>query len=109
VPARIRYTTQKEHIFYREVRVQYPGICEQLAHSADFAGSTHSWGDDLFSARARGCAGPGGPAQWVAADTNHHLELVAQQVWKYLLDAGLINQFTLPEPASRPWLQPALL
>jgi hypothetical protein len=109
VPARIRYTRPGEHIFYRAPRARYPQICEHLTASTDFTGNTSSWGNSLISARARGSSGPGGPADWVATDTSHHLEVVAAAVWEYLRAVKLGEGFLLPEPEPRPWLQPALL
>lgn len=104
-PARIRYTLAREHVFYRAPRGRYAGLCRQLIASDHFAGQTYCVGDDFISRRARGLIGTGNPTNWVAVDTNHHLELVSEQAWRRLSELGLLNRFTLPEPGRQPWLQ----
>lgn len=107
-PARIRYTTLREYVFYRGKRNEYPELCKQLVASGDFADENSSEGDRKFRRRATGISGPGNPTGWVAADTNHHLELVSAQAWRFLDEAGMSGRFALPAPVRQPWLQPDL-
>lgn len=108
-PARIRYTTLRNYMFYRGKRGEYPQLCKQLVASGDFTGETFSVGDRQIHRRARGTTGPGNPTGWVTADTNHHLELVSAQAWRFLDEAGLSGRFALPESVPQPWLQPDLV
>jgi len=109
VPARIRYTTPRDHVFRRASRSEHRDLCRQLIESEDFRGSSFSAGDQRLHRSAMGRATPGNPAQWVGYDTNHHLELVSEQAWNLLQSRGLDGRFTLPERSPRPWLQPELL
>lgn len=105
VPARIRYTTSNEHVFYRTTRKEYQSICHQLVSSNDFEGEYFSAGDLKLSKCARESAGSGGPAEWIENDTSHHLEFVSQQVWNLLREAKLLGAYALPEYNPVPWLQ----
>ncbi len=109
VPARIRYTTANDHVFYRANRKDYPQICRQLVSSGDFGGEYFSAGDLRISQCAKESTGPGGPAEWVESDTNHHLEFVSEQVWRYLSESRLLGVFALPESERVPWLQEELV
>jgi len=108
-PARIRYTTLREHVLRRTKRGEYREICKQLIESDEYLGARYSVGDQRIHHSARGQGGPGNPAIWVAYDTNHHLELVSEQAWNIVKGRGLENRFALPEPNPRPWLQPELI
>jgi hypothetical protein len=109
VPSRIRYSTRKDHVFRRARRKDYSALCKELIASPDFSGEGFSLGDLRIYRCAKETIKPGGPAQWVAADANHHLELVSDQVWRYLESSGRSAQFNPPEPVLRPWLQRELL
>jgi len=109
VPARIRYTTLRDHVFYRGKRSEYPEICRQLVASADFLGENFSAGDRRIGLCAKGITGPGNPTIWVGTDTNHHLELVSEQTWRFLDESKLVGRFALPEPERRSWVQSELV
>lgn len=108
-PARVRYTTLRDHVFRRANRGEHRALCRQLIESEDYLGDTFSAGDQRLHLSANGRTGPGTPALWVGYDTNHHLELVSEQAWKILQQRGVDNRFALSTPVSRPWLQPELL
>lgn len=108
-PARIRYTTQAEHIFLRGNRDEHSKICQQLLDlRQDFAGSNYSVGDQRISESANGRLGPGNAALWIGYDANHHFEFVSNQAWDVVTKHGLSDLFALSVPKSRPWLQPEL-
>ena len=107
-PARIRYTTQEEHIFLRGARNEHSLICKQLLGLSEFQGARYSVGDQRLYESANGRIGPGTAALWVGYDTNHHLEFVSQQVWNILSSRDLARLFSLSEPSPQPWLQPEL-
>lgn len=109
VPSRIRYTTASEHVFRRANRSEYRELCKQLIATSDYLGRSFSDGDRRMDLSARGLTGPGAPALWVAYDTNHHLEFVAQQAWQSLRALNLDRRLSLPVPLRAPWLQPELL
>lgn len=108
-PARIRYTTPRDHVFRRASRSEYREICRQHVDSEDYLGTAFSVGDQRLHLSAKGRSGPGNPALWVAYDTNHHLELVSGQAWNIVQQRGLQDRFMLPQPNPRPWLQAELL
>lgn len=109
VPARIRYTRLHEHVFYRAGRKEYAEICKQLTATSDFSGDTFSAGDQRIGRCAKEASSLGGPAEWIANDTNHHLEIVSAQIWHYLSEFRLLDRFSLPAPERIPWLQAELV
>jgi len=109
VPARIRYSTEADHVFRRAGRKEYRDLCKEVVASADFAGENFSLGDLRIYRCAKETIKPGNPTHWVASDANHHLELVTRQVWHTLESLGLTGRFELPEPVRRPWRQPELV
>lgn len=111
-PARIRYTTPCDHVFFRAKRKDYQELCRQLIESSDYLDiddPAFSMGDQRIALAAKGQAGPGSPAIWVGNDTNHHLEVVSAQAWGALQQQSLDSRFAIPEPSHHPWLQPELL
>lgn len=109
IPSRIRYTTENDHLFRRAGRKEYPELCKELIASPEFKGEGFSLGDLRFYRCAKETIKPGNPAQWIAADANHHMELVSDQVWRALESSGRSGQFNLPETVRRPWLQPEIM
>jgi hypothetical protein len=107
-PARIRYTTQDEHLFLRGARNEHSQICKQLLGLSEFQGARYSVGDQRLYESANGRIGPGTAALWVGYDTNHHLEFVSRQVWNVLSSRDLARLFLLSESSPQPWLQPEL-
>jgi hypothetical protein len=109
VPARVRYTTSREHIFLRTGRGGHGDLCRQLlAMQDEYAGAAYSAGDQRMDLAAQGLASVGNPSIWIAGDLNHHLELVSDQVWRLIQASGMSRLFALPEPRRYPWLQPVL-
>ncbi len=109
VPARVRYTTSREHLLLRTARTGHADLCRQLRAMEDYAGAAYSAGDQRMDLAARGLANPGHPGIWVAGDLNHHLEFVSAQVWQLVRAQGLASRYSLPEPRRYPWLQPVLV
>jgi Beta protein len=109
VPSRIRYSTTTDHVFRRGAGKEYSDLCKALIASPYFSGQNFSWGDHRLFQCAKENINPGNAKDWVASDTNHHLELVADQVWRTLESAGLAGRFSLSDPVRRPWLQPELI
>lgn len=105
-PSRIRYSTSTEHVFRRAQRGigEYRKLCEQLIDPAtsDFMGPGFSVGDRRIYLCAKGIINASDATASVAADTNHHLELVSLRAWEFLKEAGLLSNFALPAPEKRP-------
>jgi hypothetical protein len=85
--ANIRYTSSNTTLIARgrgsviqEGKAQYRLLCEQLVASAEFAGSTYSWGDRLIDECARGAMEPGAQNVWRGAGTSHHFQFVTDQL-----------------------------
>lgn len=108
-PARIRYTTEHDHVFRRAKRGEYRDLCKQLLEAEEYSGANFSAGDQRLHFSAMGRYGPGTPALWVGYDTNHHLELVSEQVWRLVQRHGHDTRFNLAKPTPKPWMQPELL
>ena len=108
VPARIRYTTQHEHVIRRAARGDYQSLCKELYGSKDFMGQNFSFGDQRLASVAMFGAGKFSPGTAVAHDANHHIEFVSQQVWQHIGACGGEGQFALPKAMSRAWLNQLL-
>ncbi len=108
VPARIRYTTQHEHVIRRTARGDYQSLCKELHESEDFMGRNFSFGDQRLASVAMFGAGKFSPGTAVAHDANHHIEFVSEQVWQHIGACGGEAQFVLPKPLSRAWLNQLL-
>jgi hypothetical protein len=108
VPARIRFPTTEKQIFLRGPRKDYGSLAESASAKAEFRGLPPSWGANAV----RECAGhygtPGGPSQWVARDTNMHIEATVAHVEAHLRNVApdlLGPPVKLPKTA---WLQESL-
>lgn len=108
-PARIRYTTETDHVFRRAARSEYVSLCRDLLGCSEFKGKHYSYGDHLIYSCAKGAIRLNQPGQWVLADTNHHLTLVSTQAFDVLKSKKLDQHFEILESVARPWLQPDLL
>ena len=108
VPARIRYTTPRDHVIRRAARGDYQLLCKELVASKDFMGRNFSFGDQKLAFVATFGAGKFSPGPAVAHDANHHIEFVSQQVWQHIRSCGGEGQFSFPKPQSRAWLNQLL-
>lgn len=84
--AKIRYTHGAQTIYFRGHGLflpsrfeQYHDLAQRVVDSEFYLGRDFSFGDETIQLCASKQAGTGNLATWVKADTNHHIELVAQQ------------------------------
>jgi hypothetical protein len=84
---KIRYTIDKQHFivrghaFYNDnySRQQMFDLAERVVASSHFLGEGYSWGDQqILSSSRRSFVG--GPAEWIAVDTNHHVTFVVDEI-----------------------------
>jgi hypothetical protein len=73
-PARIRLSTENEHILYRSPRNSYRQLCAMVAKESLFRLQTNCWGKKCIAGYGSGYSSVGNPANWVARDTNAHIE-----------------------------------
>ncbi|SFB71647.1 Beta protein [Zunongwangia mangrovi] len=60
---------------------QFYGLCDQLVnHSGEFYGEDFSWGDNEILEKSQQIGGTGNATTWRQIGTNHHLELVVDQL-----------------------------
>lgn len=73
-PARIRLSTLGFHHLFRAPREAYRQLSRVVVGESAFIEQAESWGKKCISGRGVGFTGMGGPAEWVARDTNCHIE-----------------------------------
>ena len=79
-PSRIRLSTSKEHVFWRAPREDYLDLCAKVFSSSDFDPDLEAWGADIISQCALSGRYKGGPTEWLARDTNYHVELTLKEL-----------------------------
>ena len=98
--AKIRYTVGDKILYFRghglllPVRdyQQYYDIAKRVVADPRYRKRGFSVGDSYLDDRAKRLTKPGAPGPWIAADMNHHITYVAQQVDR------LVKEFaSLPE------------
>lgn len=104
-PARIRISTANEHVLWRAPRKDYLKLCEQVATSADIDPELVAWGTTALHQCARYGRGKGGPTEWVARDTNLHIEVTVRAIESVLARAGRLSGVSFAEAELCPWNQ----
>lgn len=104
-PARIRLATATEHVLWRAPRKDYAKLCEQVVASADFDREFFAWGATMLHQCARYGRGRGGPTEWVARDTNLHIEVTAHAMELHLRQAGRLSGVNFADAEAFPWNQ----
>jgi hypothetical protein len=83
--AKIRYTRESDWIIlkgtaYRKNPKQFHQLAAGIASETGYLEMGFSWGDDYIAGCAKMQVGPGNLETWVRVDTNHHIELVSEQI-----------------------------
>lgn len=108
VPARVRYATTENQVFHRGPRDTYRAVAQAAAADAEFPSVPPSWGGNAVRECAANYGDLGGPTQWVARDTNLHIEATVVHVEDHL---GRVAPELLGPPVEvsrMPWLQDSL-
>ena len=106
-PSRIRTTTEDEYILHKGDRDGIRAISQAAAANGIPPGSSNSWGANCVRECAAGYGDPGGPAQWVAHDTNMHIESTVSAMVRYVpADTAASSQ--TGTASGYPWLQESL-
>lgn len=108
VPARIRFSTPDQFHLYRAERDNYRLLASLVKEDSGFYATSPSWGLSSVVASADGYGNVGGPRDWVARDTNHHIEGTTATVEKYLKTQGRLAELAFAAPSREPWLQELL-
>ena len=102
-PSRIRLSTESEYVLHRAPRDDYRKLCAHVTKTRDFDRSLQAWGAQEIS--QGGTSGPGAPREWVARDTNLHIERTRRIVEAQLGRLGLRDGLSFAEPEPTPYLQ----
>lgn len=107
-PARIRISTENEHVLWRAPRKDYVRLCDKVVASPDIDPELLAWGLTVLHQCARYGRGKGGPTEWVARDTNLHIEVTVRAIESLLRRAGRLSSVAFDEPESFPWNQTSI-
>jgi len=107
-PPRIRLSTKADHILARAPRGQYRKLSSEIIKHEAFDPALSAWGVDRIFACGTGSGGVGNASDWVARDTNLHLEITAQNVEETLKQYGRLTKTRFAQPEKTPWLQSRL-
>jgi hypothetical protein len=102
-PSRIRLSTESEYVLHRAPRDEYRKLCAHVITTPDFDRSLQVWGAQEIM--QGGTPGPGAPREWVARDTNLHIERTRRIVEAELGRLGLQEGLAFAEPEPAPYLQ----
>ena len=107
-PPRVRFATQDAYRLYRAEVDQARSLAGRVCEDPAYYAAGDSWGMQEVRASAGGFGGPGAGPQWVARDTNHHLECTAALVRQALMRGGRLHELSLAPAMREPWLQQLL-
>jgi hypothetical protein len=106
-PSRVRLADDDEYFLYKGPRDAIRRVAQSAVADQNLKSSSSSWGANAIRECAAGYGDSGGPAQWVARDTNMHIENTVTAVKKRL--APTQAAATQTEDVRRsPWLQETL-
>jgi hypothetical protein len=109
VPARVRFATPEQQVFLRAPRKQYRALAQTAVRDEEFRLVQPSWGSNAVRECAANYGDSGGPTQWVARDTNMHIESTVIHVEDHLRRVAPELLGPHVEIARTPWLQDSLL
>jgi hypothetical protein len=86
--AQLRYTIEHSWLIWKGENVfthangfeQFHAICANLVASGNFLGADFSYGDEEIAEKATTSGSPGNAESWRRIGTNHHLEMVLDQI-----------------------------
>jgi hypothetical protein len=87
---RIRYTNETEIVIFKgesfkvtPERVQNPKLAKKVLRHACYKGESYSIGNKYIFECAKGISGPGNATTWIAAEIDHHITIVMEQIANY--------------------------
>lgn len=99
----IRYTINNNHYFVRGCPAKDGGthreLTQKLIQSEHFSGPDYSWADQRILQNSIGQF-KGNDSNWIAIDTNRHIEAVLDEVMEHLRTPALITQNSTLEPSE---------
>ena len=107
-PSRIRLSTPTDHILWRAPKGNYRKLCSDVVKGDDFDRTLLAWGLGELYACGAGRGSEGSPTDWVARDTNLHLEGTTRFVEAALGRYGRLAGLTFADTETFPWLQSGL-
>lgn len=93
------------HVLWRAARKDYIELSEKVVASQDFDPKLAAWGSGALRLCARYGRGKGGPTDWVARDTNLHIEVTVRAIESVLRRAGRLSGASFAQPGLFPWNQ----
>lgn len=87
-PSRIRLSTSCEHVFYRGSPEMYRQLRQKVAQDGLIVGMPDCWGRRSIVGQGSGYTGVGNATNWVAWDTNLHIEGTIALVQQELIRVG---------------------
>lgn len=102
-PSRVRITTDDEYVLYKGSRDEIRAVSAAALRGGDLDGRI-SWGASAVRECAEGFGSSGSPADWVARDTNMHIENTVATI---IRNAPAVVSSASPVGAAEglPWLQ----
>lgn len=107
-PSRVRLCSKEDHLVYRAKPDEYRALAKVALADAGLVDLPECWGAEEISACASGALSASGATEWVARDTNLHLEATVLTVEKELRQRELLAEIELEVPQAVPWLQKVL-
>lgn len=104
-PSRIRLSTPTHYLLCRAPASEYRKLSAAVMKHEDFRSDLEAWGSASILRCGVGSGGEGSPTDWVARDTNLHLEATAQLIESDLTKHGLIKNLEFATPDRMPWSQ----
>jgi hypothetical protein len=108
VPARVRFATPEQQIFFRAPAGTYRELAKSAAKDTEFLSLPPSWGAIAVRECAANYGDEGGGTQWVARDTNMHVEATVVHVEEHLRRVAPEILGPPVELSRMPWLQDSL-
>lgn len=103
-PSRVRVSTEDEYVLYKAGRDEIRSLSRSAVDEGALSGSVDSWGVRAVRECAGGYGNQGRPTDWVARDTNMHIENTVAAMRRHVRTG-------LPQSAvvASPWLQDSLV
>lgn len=102
-PSRIRVSTEDEYVLYKGGRDEIRSVSTSVVKDGGLSGSIDSWGVRAVRECAAGYGNVGRPTDWVARDTNMHIENTIAAMRRHIA-----TELSPAPVVATPWLQDSL-
>lgn len=108
-PSRVRITTESEYVSYKGDRSEIRTLSKAAIADGILNDAVDCWGATALQECAIGNGSIGGPAEWVARDTNIHIENTVAAMIRHVPIGVAVLARIATIAAGTPWLQDSLL